>query len=109
MNTPGMYIPELNLIILDGTRCEVEQQKCLLHEMAHAKCHRNNHVEYKNGHVNRIKMEHEANHHMINELIDHTLMIDDIQLEDLNWLDFADTFGLDPIMVQHIFEHKKTV
>lgn len=100
METAGMYIPQLNLIILDGTRCEDVQRKCLLHELAHAKYHSDAHLEYKNVAVHRIKMEHEANQHMANELVDYTLSNTNVDVKSLNWLDLANSFDIDPILIE---------
>lgn len=107
METEGMYVPELNLIILDGTRCEDTQKKCLLHELAHAKLHQDCHQLYTSCSVNRLKMEHEANTHMVDNLIDHALAKDDVELEDINWVDFASNFDLDPYLVRDVVSTKK--
>lgn len=107
METEGMYIPELNLIVLDGTRCEDVQKKCLLHELAHAKLHR----EYKHMYVssvsNRMKMEHEADTRMIDEIIDRALTNTDVDIRDMNWLDIANKFKLDPYIVKDVMFAKK--
>lgn len=107
METEGMYIPELNLIILDGTRCEDTQKQCLLHELAHAQYHQASHNEYASCHVQRIKMEYEANVKMVEDMINHRLSNENISIDDLNWVDFADSAGVDPYLVKHVFDKKK--
>lgn len=107
METEGMYIPELNLIILDGTRCEDTQKKCLLHELAHAQYHQADHNEYASCHVQRIKMEYEANIKMVEDMINHHLSSESLSISDLNWIDFAESVGVDPYLVKHVFDEKK--
>lgn len=107
IETEGMYIPELDLIILDGTRCEDVQKKCLLHELAHAKLHRQYKSMYVSSSSNRIKMEHEADTQMIDELIDRALTDSDTDIRDMNWLDIANKFNLDPYIVKDVMFAKK--
>lgn len=66
----AFYSPHFNTIIINSNLAEEEQKLVLLHELAHAKKHREQACLYNRSFSNRSKMEAEANQFMLHSLIE---------------------------------------
>ena len=89
LDTVASYIPNFNLFIVDNTANENEINKAVLHELGHSIKHTNIKELYNCAPVCRLKMEREANQFMVNELIDDYLQDSSIELESVNYINFA--------------------
>lgn len=107
MQTPGVYLPSRNLIIIDGTRCENIQKKSLFHELAHARFHSKKRRQYQSCNANRMDMEVEANHCMIRKLIKHFIRKKKTNFNDVDWSEFSNKFNLDRSLVVKIAKTHK--
>lgn len=70
ISKPAFYISETNTIIINNNLLEGEQKIVLLHELAHAKKHRQQACLYNSTYVNQSKMEAEANEFMLHSLVE---------------------------------------
>ena len=89
LDTVASYIPNFNLFIVDNTANEDEINKAVLHELGHLIKHTDIKELYNCTSVCRLKMEHEANQFMVDELIDDYLENGNIEPESVNYLNFA--------------------
>lgn len=70
MDEPGLYVSVIDTIIINSNLAEEEQKLVLLHELAHAKKHREQACLYNRSFSNHSKMEAEANQFMLHSLIE---------------------------------------
>lgn len=89
LDTVASYIPKFNLFIVDNTASEEEINKAVLHELGHLIKHTNIKELYNCAPVCRLKMEHEANQFMVNELVNDFLQDSNADPESVNYVDFA--------------------
>lgn len=89
LDTVASYIPKFNLFIVDNTASEEEINKAVLHELGHLIKHTDIKELYNCTSVCRLKMEHEANQFMVDELIDDYLQDSNTDPESVNYIDFA--------------------
>ena len=82
-------MPKFNLFIVDNTANENEINKAVLHELGHLIKHTNIKELYNCAPVCRLKMEHEANQFMVDELVDDYLENSNVEPETVNYIDFA--------------------
>ena len=100
LDEPAMFLPDVNLILVDATQDEYTQKKALLHELGHVSKHRNNGVLYEATQTMRAKMEREANEFMVREVVSEYLSTTTTDASEVNWADFAANRGLDYELVQ---------
>lgn len=89
LDTPATYIGKFNVAIVDGTLSETEINKAMLHEIGHAANHQNESSLYCSTASSHLKMEHEADKFMVNELVHEYLLQSGIDAKDVNYQDFA--------------------
>lgn len=89
LDTVASYIPNFNLFIVDNTASEKEISKAILHELGHLIKHTDIKELYNCTSVCRLKMEHEANQFMVNELVNDYLQDSNTDPESVNYVDFA--------------------
>lgn len=70
ISKPAFYISETDTIIINSNLAEEEQKLVLLHELAHAKKHREQACLYNSSFSNHSKMEAEANQFMLHSLME---------------------------------------
>ncbi|MEB5733448.1 ImmA/IrrE family metallo-endopeptidase [Enterococcus hirae] len=78
LKIPGCYVPLLNVIVINSNLTDLEKYSVLLHELGHAAKHQNECALYHT--LLHSKMESEADHYMIDQLLD----------------DYITTLGLEP-------------
>nr|WP_321315954.1 ImmA/IrrE family metallo-endopeptidase [uncultured Ligilactobacillus sp.] len=110
LDTPATFISKFNVIIIDNTKSNNDIYKALLHELGHKIKHNEINVLYNSSPSCRIKMEHEANEFMINELITQYLKDNYMDANNINYVDFANDNMLDDINIvkDAIKRHLKT-
>ena len=89
LDTPATYIGKFNVAIVDGTLSETEINKAMLHEIGHSANHQNESSLYCSTASSHLKMEHEADKFMVNELVHEYLLQSGIDAKDVNYQDFA--------------------
>lgn len=89
LDTPATYIGKFNVAIVDGTLSETEINKAMLHEIGHATNHQNEGFLYCSTASSHLKMEHEADKFMVNELVHEYLLQSGVDAKDVNYQDFA--------------------
>lgn len=95
LDEPALFLPDVNLILVDATQDEYTQQKALLHELGHAAKHKDITCLYEATNTTHSKMEREANEFMVQEVVSEYLATTSISASEINWADFAKTHGLD--------------
>lgn len=84
----GVYIPELNWIIINSNLNEYDQLETLLHELGHACQHRDCFELYNTTLNNHLKCEYEADTFMIEELVEKYMSVNNIDIEQINYVNF---------------------
>lgn len=93
LDREGLYIPDLNLIVLRSDLSEEMQQKIILHEIGHHLAHKEGTILYRMQRE-RLKMEHEADCFMLKEEVKNYLSCNDIDKDNFNAINFLQTNGL---------------
>lgn len=84
----GVYIPELNWIIINSNLNEYDQLETLLHELGHACQHHDCFELYNTTLNNHLKCEYEADTFMIEELVEKYMSVNNIDIEQINYVNF---------------------
>ena len=84
----GVYIPELNWIIINSNLNEYDQLETLLHELGHACQHHDCFELYNTTINNHLKCEYEADTFMIEELVEKCMSVNNIDIEQINYVNF---------------------
>ena len=84
----GVYIPELNWIIINSNLNEYDQLETLLHELGHACQHHDCFELYNTTINNHLKCEYEADTFMIEELVEKYMSVNNIDIEQINYVNF---------------------
>lgn len=88
------YLPTLDIIIVNQNLSEFEQQKAIIHELAHAALHKNEHKLYMVTSRMHRRMETEANSYVIEQLVYHYKEY--TEPENANWIDFMERYDVEP-------------
>lgn len=84
----GVYIPELNWIIINSNLTEHDQFETLLHELGHA-CQHHDCVElYNSTLASHSKCEYEADRFMLEELVENYMSINNLDASQVNYVNF---------------------
>lgn len=83
------YISKYNAVIVDNTVNDKDIEKALLHELGHKIKHNQSNILYNCAPSYRLKMEHEANEFMIDELVSDYLANNDVDPKNVNYANFA--------------------
>lgn len=84
----GVYIPELNWIIINSNLNEYDQLETLLHELGHA-CQHHDCVElYNSTLASHSKCEYEADKFMLEELVENYMSINNLDISQVNYVNF---------------------
>ena len=84
----GVYIPELNWIIINSNLNEYDQLETLLHELGHA-CQHHDCVElYNSTLASHSKCEYEADKFMLEELVENYMSINNLDASQVNYVNF---------------------
>lgn len=84
----GVYIPELNWIIINSNLNEYDQLETLLHELGHA-CQHHDCVElYNSTLASHSKCEYEADRFMLEELVENYMSINNLDASQVNYVNF---------------------
>lgn len=84
----GVYIPELNWIIINSNLNEYDQLETLLHELGHA-CQHHDCVElYNSTLASHSKCEYEADKFMLEELVENYMSINNLDASQINYVNF---------------------
>lgn len=89
LDTTATYLPALNVAIIDNTANEEDIKKALLHELGHKINHENIKELYNSAPSTHIKMEHEADEFMINELVSEYISCNGTDASTINFSNFA--------------------
>lgn len=89
LDATATYLPTLNIAIIDNTAKSEEIKKALLHELGHKIKHENVKELYHSAPSTHIKMEHEANEFMVNELVSEYINSNYADESTINFSDFA--------------------
>lgn len=92
---PGIYLPHLNIIIINAMLSEFEKVKALLHELGHASKHHNNYKMYNLTFTLHSKMENEAEEFMVKKIVESRLADPDFNANSFNYVDFLESCDLD--------------
>ena len=84
----GTYIASLNWIIINSNLREMDQYEVLLHELGHACQHRDCFELYNTTLNNHLKCECEADTFMIEELVEKYMSVNNIDIEQINYVNF---------------------
>ena len=84
----GVYIPELNWIIINSNLNEYDQLETLLHELGHACQHHDCFELYNTTINNHLKCEYEADTFMIEEIVEKYMSVNNIDIEQINYVNF---------------------
>jgi hypothetical protein len=87
------YLPTLDIIVVNQSLSEFEQQKAIIHELAHAALHKNEHKLYMVTSRMHRRMENEANNCLIEQLVYHYKEY--TEPENANWIDFMERYDVD--------------
>ncbi|HJG66642.1 MULTISPECIES: ImmA/IrrE family metallo-endopeptidase [Bacilli] len=88
------YLPTLDIIVVNQNLSEFEQQKAIIHELAHAALHKNEHKLYMVTSRMHKRMETEAENCLIEQLVYHYKEY--TEPENANWLDFMERYDVEP-------------
>ena len=88
------YFPIIDLIVVNQNLSEFEQQKAVIHELAHAALHKNEHKLYMVTSRMHRRMEAEANNCLIEQLVYHYKEY--TEPENANWIDFMERYDVEP-------------
>lgn len=109
LDADGHYISEINVIVINSSRPEIEQQKALLHELGHACKHHNYFHLYNVTFALHSKMECEADYYMIERLLYNYMNTFDLEMDNVNYMNFIDYAGLssnyEPIVIELIKDY----
>lgn len=93
MDRKGLYVPDINLIVLNSDLNEKEQIRITLHEICHHLKHKEEAILYKMQNE-RLKMEHEADCFMLKEEVKSYLACNNIDKDNFNVVNFLQSAGL---------------
>lgn len=88
------YLPTLDIIVVNQNLSEFEQQKAIIHELAHAALHKNEHKLYMVTSRMHRSMEVEANDFLIEKLVYH--YAEYTEPENASWIDFMEKYDVAP-------------
>ena len=88
------YLPTLDIIVVNQNLSEFEQQKAIIHELAHAALHKNEHKLYMVTSRMHRRMEYEADGYVIERLVYH--YAEYTEPENANWLKFMEDYEIEP-------------
>ena len=88
------YLPTLDIIVVNQNLSEFEQQKAIIHELAHAALHKNEHKLYMVTSRMHKRMETEAENCLIEQLVYHYKEY--TEPENANWLKFMEDYEIEP-------------
>lgn len=88
------YFPIIDLIVVNQNLSEFEQQKAIIHELAHAALHKNEHKLYMVTSRMHRRMETEAENCLIEQLVYHYKEY--TEPENANWIDFMERYEVAP-------------
>lgn len=98
------YFPTIDLIVVNQNLSEFEQQKAIIHELAHVALHKNEHKLYMVTSRMHRRMEAEANNCLIEQLVYHYKEY--TEPENANWIDFMERYDVEP---EHEFVVKEVM
>ncbi|MGY3767091.1 ImmA/IrrE family metallo-endopeptidase [Vagococcus vulneris] len=105
----GYCVPQRNIIIINQNLNETDQLKVLFHELGHF-----NHIDYIELYKHTIyhsKMENEAECYAIQSLLEHHMLINDLEPGRVNYINFLESYNLDlkyAYVVKRILKDKIT-
>lgn len=99
LDTPATYISKYNAVIVDNTANNEDIEKALLHELGHKIKHENVKELYHSAPSTHIKMEHEANEFMVNELVSEYINSNYADASTINFSNFATSNHLSDINI----------
>lgn len=105
----GYYIPKLNMIFINSSLSDFEQEKNLLHELGHAAHHRNESAIYKTVSSMHCAMEYEANYSMIEALLNEYMDQTGLEPYEVNYVNFIEESSLSvryEFMVEKLLREK---
>ncbi|MBF0757374.1 ImmA/IrrE family metallo-endopeptidase [Ligilactobacillus murinus] len=111
LEADGAYLPKLNWIIINSKLDEHTQFETLLHELGHA-CQHHDCIELYNATVaSHSKFEYEADKFMISELVEAYISANDIDITQINYVNFILDNDLDssyiPVLQKILYTKSK--
>lgn len=94
MPVKGLYLPSYNVIFIDSSLNDHEQEQVLRHELLHCIEHRHSIGLYTATEAERLKMEAEANDFMLRETLMDYITTNNIDVSEINPVVFLETQGL---------------
>lgn len=94
MPVKGLYLPSYNVIFIDSSLNDNEQEQVLRHELLHCIEHRHSIGLYTATEAERLKMEAEANDFMLRETLMDYITTNNIDVSEINPVVFLETQGL---------------
>lgn len=94
MPVKGLYVPSYNVIFIDSSLNDHEQEQVLRHELLHCIEHRHSIGLYTATEAERLKMEAEANTFMLKEALSEYALDTGVDIRDINPVRFLETQGL---------------
>ncbi|WP_278744031.1 ImmA/IrrE family metallo-endopeptidase [Ligilactobacillus agilis] len=94
MPVKGLYLPSYNVIFIDSSLNDNEQEQVLRHELLHCIEHRHSIGLYTATEAERLKMEAEANDFMLRETLMDYVTTNNIDVSEINPVVFLETQGL---------------
>lgn len=86
------YLPTLDIIVVNQNLSEFEQQKAIIHELAHAALHKNEYKLYMVTSRMHRRMETEAENCLIEQLVYHYKEY--TEPENASWIDFMERYDV---------------
>lgn len=90
----GYYIPDVNMIFINSSLSDFEQEKNLLHELGHAANHREESFIYKTVSSMHCEMEYQANCSMVEGLLDQYIDKTGLEPYEINYVSFIEESSL---------------